>query len=127
MFSIVLSDHFHPLGMSSGDIPDSAITSSSTRLSDLFPYDGRLHWTKKGRDQAWAIKELHILPIGTYWLQIDLGQMNVISGVATQKRHAYIPAQYVTKYRLSHSNDSVTWIDYLNKKVCIVFKSVIPK
>jgi len=100
--------------MTSGDIPNQAITASSVHTS-LFPNNGRLLWTKLGIQQCWAAGTKN----QNQWLQIDLSRMQFISGVATQGRHR--STQWVMSYWLSHSNDGGKWNYYQNQMVCIIW------
>ena len=100
--------------MASGDITDAAISASTYYSSNVIshkPQLARLHWTILGTYQGWVAKTLN----ANQWLQIDLGKMQFISGVATQGRHK--DSQWVKHYWLQHSNDGVTWNNYQSKKV----------
>ncbi|XP_068671097.1 uncharacterized protein [Montipora foliosa] len=94
------------LGMQSGDIPHSAITSSSFGGSGLAPYVGRLHFLSSGsgKQGSWAA--------GTsdenQWFQVDFGNWTKITAVATQGRQDY--DEWVESYNLAYSYDGVFYI-----------------
>ena len=63
------------------------------------------------------------LSTGNQWLQLDIGPPTLITAVVTKGRGDTGRKQWVTKYRISYSNDSVDWTFYsdslsLEKKVC---------
>ncbi|XP_031573542.1 lactadherin-like, partial [Actinia tenebrosa] len=103
-----------PLGMMSGEIPDSLVTAS-TSWTGLPGSYGRLHWTKYGSNQVWSAGTLDT----NQWLQIDLSRMEFVTAIATQGRHAH--NQRVTSYYLSYGNDTVLWTEYLEGGVRKVF------
>ena len=90
-----------PLGMANGDITVDQITASSEyhAITHAFNY-GRLFYKK--HSGAWMVGNNDASP----WLQVDLGRENVkVTRVATQGRASY--PQWVTTYKLQHSNDAV--------------------
>jgi hypothetical protein len=97
--------------MMSGDIPDSSVTASTSWSGHPSRY-GRLHWTKYGSSQCWASGTADI----NQWLQIDLSRMQFVTAIATQGRHIYAH-QWVKSYWLSYSNDTTTWIEYMENGV----------
>lgn len=91
-----------PLGMESGDITDDQITASSEYNSNYGGVHARL---KKGG--FWAAKRND----ANQWIQVDLGKIMTVKGVATQGRpSSYL--QCVTKYKLQYGNDGQTFSDY---------------
>jgi len=46
------------------------------------------------------------------WLQLDVGPATLVTGVVTRGRSDGRRRHWVTKYRLSYSNDSETWHFY---------------
>ncbi|XP_073975578.1 discoidin domain-containing receptor 2 isoform X4 [Rhodnius prolixus] len=73
-----------PLGMESGDIPDSSITASSAYDSgSVGPLHGRLKHDKNGG--AWCPRVM-VTKEATEYLQVDLGRLTVITGTRTQGR-----------------------------------------
>lgn len=88
------------LGMQKGQIPDSAITaSSSSNVNSLAPYLGRLH----SLSGSWAAATNNEFE----WFQINLGSWRKISAVETQGRHNSV--QYVKTYILAFSYDEIFW------------------
>nr|XP_024218866.1 discoidin domain-containing receptor 2 isoform X2 [Halyomorpha halys] len=73
-----------PLGMESMDIPDSAISASSSHdAASVGPQNGRLRHDKNGG--AWCPK--NTVTKETYeHLEIDLGRLTVVTGTRTQGR-----------------------------------------
>ena len=87
------------LGMENGAILDEQITASSQSNSDHAPFQGRLHFQK-----SWTAGTTNL----HQWLQVDLGsQYTKVTRVATQGRND--AAQWVTKYKLSYSDDGVNF------------------
>ncbi|KAK3738808.1 hypothetical protein QZH41_012570, partial [Actinostola sp. cb2023] len=102
----------HPLGMEDETIKDSQISASSYALSSRStlhaPKHGRLNKKKDAKGiGGWAAGS----PGKGEHIQIDLGNVKVITKVATQGRQDY-GVQYVTKYSLSYSTDGDNWSDY---------------
>ncbi|XP_022778337.1 uncharacterized protein LOC111319871 [Stylophora pistillata] len=94
------------LGMESGEIPDSAISaSSSANVNSYAPSIGRLHFLSSGSGKygSWAAGANNLLQ----WLQVDFGDWRKITAVATQGRQD--SNQWVKLYSLSFSYDSVFW------------------
>ncbi|KAL9955604.1 hypothetical protein ACROYT_G036949 [Oculina patagonica] len=98
------------LGLENYAIPDSSITASSfvsPTTSVYMPGNGRLNFRlEPGRVGAWAAGNLR----ENSWFQVDFGRFVKVTMVATQGRQdAY---QWVTKYRVSYSNDGNFFEDY---------------
>ena len=94
------------LGMQNLQIPDSAITASSSSNAVSFaPYIGRLHFLSAGSGKygSWAAGANNEFQ----WLQVDFGSWTKVSAVATQGRQD--ADQWVKTYRLSFSYDEVFW------------------
>ena len=95
------------LGMESGAISDKQIKASSQWDSNHAPFQGRLHFQRIFEGGSWLARknDLH------QWLQVDLGsQYTKVTRVATQGRNAV--KQWVTKYKLTYSNDGVNFQYY---------------
>ena len=94
--------------MENGAILDEQITASSQVNSDHAPFQGRLHFqetTSKAGSWTAGTKD-HL-----QWLQVDLGsQYTKVTRVATQGRNDF--AQWVTKYKLTYSDDGVSFQYY---------------
>ena len=104
--------------MQSGDIPDSAITaSSSANAVSYAPSVGRLHFLSagSGRYGSWAAGANNV----QQWFQVDFGSWTKVTAVATQGRQD--SNQWVKTYSISYSYDSVfhktVYNEYGSKKV----------
>ncbi|XP_067031068.1 retinoschisin-like [Acropora muricata] len=107
-----------PLGMENREIPNGAITASSTWKSSAGcePWQARLNNAQTlGSFGSWCALQNNI---GQY-LQIDLGKERVVSKIATQGRPSY--DQWVTSYKLLFSSDEAKWNEYQNNGVVKVF------
>jgi len=98
------------LGMESGAIADSQISASS----EFDVYHGakraRLHTIETSAQArgSWSSLTNDM----NQWLQIDIGEAKTVTHIATQGRNVYSPAQCVTKYKLQHSDNGVTFLFY---------------
>jgi len=96
--------------MESGEISDLQIKASSEFNSRHAAIYGRLHLVATpGRDAGvWSSATLD----ANQWLQVDLGNHSscTITRVATQGRNFH--NQWVTKYKLQHSNDGTNFHYY---------------
>ncbi|XP_020896654.1 EGF-like repeat and discoidin I-like domain-containing protein 3 [Exaiptasia diaphana] len=100
------------LGMQNKVIPDSRITTSSYRDSKYTPSQGRLHIRpSRGKNGAWCTKRNQV----GEWLQVDLGKISTIKGVATQGH--YGANYWVKTYTLQYSNNGKTFKKYQGGKV----------
>lgn len=97
--------------MESGAISDSQISASSEWNSTYSPIYARLHLEAKPgiHSGVWSAYILNT----NQWLQVDLGihSNSTITRVATQGR-TYVHNQWVTKYKLQHSNDGMNFQYY---------------
>ena len=94
--------------MQSGDIPDSAITASSSyNINSFAPSIGRLHFLSVGSGKygSWAAQTND----ANQWFQVDFGSWTKISAFATQGRQD--ADQWVKNYSLSFSYDDVFYKD----------------
>ena len=95
-----------PLGMKSGKISDNAITASSTHSVSYKPSFGRLtrvggsgcSWTPTGAGRVGS------------WLQVDLGQLTTVTGIATQG--TCYSSEWAKSYSVSYSNEPNSWTPY---------------
>ncbi|KAK3717343.1 hypothetical protein QZH41_011575 [Actinostola sp. cb2023] len=102
------------LGMQSKAIPDSRITALSMYNHNYAPSQGRLHYKSpkgQGRSGSWSAKTNQ----AGQWIQVDLGKVTKVSGIATQGR--YDADQWVTGYTLQYSIDGKVFMDYKAGKV----------
>ena len=93
--------------MTSGKIPDDAITASSYYSSDYKPSDGRL---KRVGSYNCSWTSTKAGKIGS-WLQVDLGQLTTVTGIATQGT-CRDQDFWVKSYSVSYSNESNSWTPY---------------
>ena len=92
--------------MTRGTITDAQITASSELDNTHSAAQARLHSKAKGSKYgAWSAHEND-----HQWLQIDFGSPTKITRVATQGRNGF--NEWVTKYNLSYSDDSVHFHSY---------------
>ena len=49
---------------------------------------------------------------GNQWLQFDIGPPTLVTGLVSKGRPDSRKKQWVTKYRISYSNDSQVWYYY---------------
>ena len=98
--------------MQSRAIPDSSITASSVYSSKYPPLLARLHVKAGGGNPkgAWAAK---VNRFGE-WIQVDIGKMTEVTGVATQGRQD--ADEWVRSYILLFSHDGSTFTNYLAGK-----------
>ena len=82
--------------MEDSRIPRGQLRASTFYNSALAPYLGRLHSIR-----SWSVRVNN----NKQWLQIDVGSVGKITGVATQGRRD--ANQWVTKYLLSYSLGTV--------------------
>ncbi|CAH1272632.1 TNR [Branchiostoma lanceolatum] len=95
-----------PLGMESGDIPDSDVTASSISSPQYSSHYGRLNGVLG--EAAWCAGQ----QVRGQWLQVYLGVM-AVSGVITQGRDQ--SDQRVTSYTLHFGWDGTTFAPYKNQ------------
>ncbi|XP_031549731.1 venom prothrombin activator pseutarin-C non-catalytic subunit-like [Actinia tenebrosa] len=93
-----------PVGIGSGKIPDSKITSSSAYNSTTSPSKARLNYIA---GSSWCAARNDPSP----YLQINLGSPYIICGIATQGDH--MTDQWVQSYNMLTSNDGSTFTRYM--------------
>ena len=97
------------LGMENNDIPDSAVTASSSYSDSLHePWRGRLNNVPDG-DGGWGCWLAGTWTLGE-WLQIDLGKEKLLTKLATQGRPSF--DQWVLSYKILFSSDGISWKEY---------------
>ena len=107
-----------PLGMESKDIPDSAISASSSynELS-VGPLFSRLNSDVSGG--AWCPQpQLDSLVSGSEWIAVNLTKRFTITGIATQGRFGNgMGVEYAEEYWIEYSRDGgATWLRWKNRK-----------
>jgi len=102
-----------PLGMQDGRISNQSITASS-HYFNYPPWGGRLN---AGIAKSWYAVAEDTDP----WIQVDLGKVTWLKGVATQGKMFSL---FVKTYKLAYSSDEVTWFNYRepDAKVDKIFK-----
>ncbi|CAB4020032.1 Hypothetical predicted protein [Paramuricea clavata] len=94
-----------PLGMESGKILDGAITASTSYNSELGPANARLNVHR-----GWCAWTTNNAGKQSGWIQVDLGDIIWVTGVATQGRCVH--PQWVKSYKVSYSTDGQNWEFY---------------
>lgn len=98
--------------MENGAIPDSQVNASSSFGSSQ-PHYARLNSQPVQRNRKGSWSSVSNNP--SQWLQIDLGdQFTNVTCVATQGRQDH--PQWVTKYNLQYSNDTITFHFYTDEQ-----------
>ncbi|KAK3736175.1 hypothetical protein QZH41_015380, partial [Actinostola sp. cb2023] len=98
-----------PLGIETSQLPDSSMSATSWYDLDHEPWLGRLYETRG--ENAWCAKTND----GNQYLQLDLGHVTRVMGVATQGKYRYSwwttikEHAWVTAYKMSSSNDTFVW------------------
>ena len=97
-----------PLGMEDRRILSGHLRASSSHNYNHGPDRARLNiYASHGRTGAWVAKYRNT----RQWLQVDLGQLSIIKGIATQgRREAH---QYVSRYTLSYSVKYIRFRPYV--------------
>lgn len=101
----------YPVGIERGVVPNEAFSASSWYDVDHEPWLARLY-SREG-EGAWCALEND----GTQYLQIDLAQIHIITGVATQGKYeisewAIRFRAWVTNFSLSFTDDHMLWVNY---------------
>ncbi|KAI1300258.1 Discoidin domain-containing receptor 2 [Halotydeus destructor] len=106
------------LGLESGALPSSAISASSSYSEQsVGPAFARLNLEKAGG--AWCpTPQLDIAVSGKEWLQINLTDRHVVTGVATQGRFGNgLGVEYVEEFWIEYSRDNGrSWHKWKNRK-----------
>ncbi|CAG2119144.1 unnamed protein product, partial [Medioppia subpectinata] len=99
------------LGMESGVIPDEDITASSSYSQhSVGPQNARLNRELSGG--AWCpLKQLNDRESGTEWIQVNLRDQYVVTGIAIQGRFGNgVGVEYVEGFWIEYSRDNgSTW------------------
>ena len=83
------------------------MTASSYYSSSYKPAYGRLNFN---RADGWCARTPGK---SGEWLQVDLGKVFLVCGVATQGDSSYDPSdEWVTDFKLAYSHDGKTWSTY---------------
>ena len=92
--------------MTSGKIPDDAITASSTYNGGFKPSYARLK--RVGSGCSWEPTKAG--RIGS-WLQVDLGQLTTVTEIATQGT-CYDYIEWAKSYSVSYGTEPNSWTPY---------------
>ncbi|XP_015756081.1 PREDICTED: uncharacterized protein LOC107335265 [Acropora digitifera] len=107
-----------PLGMQSGGIRNTAITSSSRWDNKHGPYLARLHNKRKGSYMgSWTAR----MQNAYQWLQIDLKKSHKVVRISTQGSSS--DNRWVTSYYLLYSQYGVYFAYYYQRNVKRVFQA----
>ena len=91
-------------------IPDARMTASTFPNILYYPYFGRLNG-RRGNG-AWSSQTASDR---TDYLQVDMGAVHSVCGVATQGRRT--GTEWTTSYKVHLSTDGVTWNSYKENNV----------
>ncbi|KAK3696537.1 hypothetical protein QZH41_015896 [Actinostola sp. cb2023] len=100
-------------------VSDSRITASSQLAKSTPPRLARITADPKTNPSSWCAST-----DVDQWLQVDLGHLYYVSGVATQG--SYAKRAWVTSYRLSYSKDNVTFSTYKENSLIRVSRNIHP-
>lgn len=93
--------------MQNDQIPDSAISASTSYNSYMIPKNGRLHFqAKSGAYGSWAVQKNDQFQ----WFLVDFGSFTKVTGLSTQGRQD--GNWWVKTYSVSFSYDGVFFEDY---------------
>jgi len=96
-------------------IPDDKITASSQFSSGFQPAYGRLHGTRGSG--CWCARQAGRTDD---WLQVDIGKIIQVCGVATQgERNGN---EWVTDFKLLYSSDGKKWRTYKDENAADVVR-----
>ncbi|XP_066270054.1 chitin synthase chs-2-like [Branchiostoma lanceolatum] len=101
--------YFSPIGVESRAIADTDIKATSVMGQDSFngPHRARLYMKRNASGAGgWTAGEFN----DDQYLQIDLGEDMVFTGVVTQGKSS--TSEWVTRYRLLYSDDGELWQYY---------------
>nr|XP_057931538.1 milk fat globule EGF and factor V/VIII domain containing b isoform X3 [Doryrhamphus excisus] len=99
-----------PMGMKSRLVSDDQITASSTFRTwnidafSWYPHYARLD--KQGKTNAWTADTNN----RSEWLQVDLLSPKKITGIITQGAKDFGNVQFVSAFKVAHSDDGRSWI-----------------
>ena len=105
--------------MKSGNIPNSAISATSSLNQYHGPERARLNTVKSGSFiGAWVPKTQDI----GQFVQVDLGKIDKITGLATRGRED--SSQWVKSYSISYSVEGGPFLPYNNNQVDAALKEM---
>lgn len=99
-----------PLGLESGEIPDEALSHSLPASHDSKAQYIRLNLPVTSFPFGWFSRPYEIPPD---YLQIDFGSLRKVTRLSTMGGYGSDRSdRYVATYKLSHSKDGLTWVEY---------------
>ncbi|XP_068779941.1 epithelial discoidin domain-containing receptor 1 [Struthio camelus] len=103
----------YALGMQDGAIPDSRLTASSAWSESTAARHGRLG--RSDGDGAWCPAG-PVYPDEAEFLEVDLGQLHVVTLVGTQGRHADGHGkEFARAYQLRYTRDRHHWLRWRDR------------
>ena len=105
--------------MKSKEIPDESITASSVKDQYNGPERARLDTVMEG---SYTGGWLPLYNDFGQWIQVDLGNITKVTGVAAQGHHEYF--YWVTEYYLSYSVDGGPFLSYNDNQVIMLFQNL---
>lgn len=111
---VSISDCDYPIGLQRGAVSNDAFSASSSYDDDHEPWLARLY-SKEGEGAWCALKN-----DGAQYLQVDLGQTHIITGLAIQGKYeisewAMRFRTWVTNFILSFSDNQINWTSYIQE------------
>ena len=98
-------------------ISDARMTASTVHDTRFYPYYGRLHenrgyggWCPQNKSDR------------TEYLQVDMGEVRFVCGVATQGRR--LGPQRITSYKLQLSTNGIAWNIYRETNIGKVLREL---
>ena len=109
-----IDDCSNELGVRTRKIPDSRFYAKTVYANDNDhrPYQARLNYNGPG----WC--SYHNTPVSEY-LQVDLGTMMILSGVAIQG-HGYQNDHVVTRFKIAYSKNGIIWQFFKNDQNSVI-------
>lgn len=124
-----LTECNRPLGLQDGRILNSQL-SSPTHFEHFYIGHGKTvnlkpEFARLNNTLAWCSPVSKKYSNSTY-IEIDLKQRAEVSGIATQGFRG-INAYYVKQYKVSYSNDQVTWKPFkeVNRQFLVLIKFIL--
>ena len=104
------------LGLSNWAIPNDQITASSKHFSKVYQTYWHPKWARLDYVPAWPLTNAWMpnldqpnFDLKNEYLQIDLGSLKVLTGIATQGTEMYFRKSYISRFKIETSKDGKTW------------------
>lgn len=99
-----------PLGLESGEITDEALSHSLPASEESKPQYIRLNMDVTSFPYGWRSRLYQDPPD---YLQIDFGSLRKVTRLSTMGGYgSFYYDRYVATYKLSHSKNGLTWVEY---------------